>query len=305
MNLTEEIIRDELLMNNWPAGICQPEQDWDDSKPLLVILASCHGRQLLTYFNMKQDFRRRFNVVRLETGPIFQYGNRGAVVMAMPLVKRIFNSADVLVTYNMGLNHGAFSLERVRGMLRADCKVVTFTAPNCSIFWPVAINYCGILAVMYALDKGHSEYRILRDFDNGDFDPLFNLRWRLEMGRIEHRDSTHDIKLGDFIKRNHISHKLFMSASHPTFNTIAWLGAGIIGHLGFDTDDESTVLSYDYAHDSMGLWPETHYEFNHFRFTYPVRHITAPAGGMEIYRGLISEAVKFNNKGGYCSIPLD
>lgn len=305
MSINDELLSDNTMMASWPAGICTPEQNWDDSKPLLVILSSCHGRTLLTYFNMKPEFRNRFNIVRLETGPIYQREIVGESVMGRPSMLRLLKSADVLVTYNMGASHGSFSLERVRPLMRPDVKVVTFVAPNFSAFWPVSGNYCGVLAVMHALDKGKSEAEIHEEFDRGDFDPLFHLRWRIEMGRIEHRDATHDVKLKDFISKNHKAHKLFMSAGHPTFTTVAWLGSGIIRALGHSADDESAVLSYDHAHDCMGQWPETDYEFNHFGFTYPKRYPTVPSGGMEIYHRLISDAVAFSQRGGYCSIPLD
>lgn len=305
MSINEELLADNTMMANWPAGICQPEQAWDDSRPLLVILASCHGRPLLTYFNLKPEFRNRFNIVRLETGPIFGKEMSGEPVMLRPSMLRLLKATDILLTYNMGSSHGSFSLERVRSLMRPDVRVVTFTAPNFSVFWPISGNYCGVLAVMNALDMGKAEAEIHQEFDRGDFDPLFYLRWRIEMGRIEHRDRTHDVKLRDFISRNHQAHKLFMSASHPSFTTVAYLGSEIIRTLGYAADDEAKVLSYDHAIESMGIWPETDYEFNHFGFTYPRRYLTTEAGGMEIYHRLISDAVVFSQNGGYCSIPLD
>jgi len=305
MMLIDELLIDKTMMADWPSGICQPEQGWDNSKPLLVILASCHGRTLLTYFNMKPEFRSQFNIVRLETGPIYMREYAGEPVMTRPSMVRLLSEADVLVTYNMGDNHGSFSLSRIKPLLKSGCKIVTFAAPNFSAFWPVSGNYCGVLAVMNALDRGKSEAEIHKDFDDGSFDPIFHLRWRIEMGRIEYRDKTHDVKLGDFILRNHKTHKLFMSAGHPSFTTIAWLGSGVILALGFPAEDESAVLAYDHAIDCMGKWPETDYEFNHYGFTYPKRYAKVETGGMEIYHELIRSAVKFSNEGGYCSIHMD
>lgn len=305
MTLNEELVADPLLMANLPAGICQPEPNWDNSKPLLTILASCHGRQLLTYFNMKPEFRNRFNIVRLETGPIYQQEIVGVTVMNRPAMKRLLQATDILVTYNMGSRHMWFALEKVRAMMRPDVRVVTFSAPNCSIFWPISQNYVGVIAVMDALDKGKSCERIIQDFEQGSFDPLFKLRWRLEMGRIDDRDNTHDVKLAPFINRNLKKVKLFQSAQHPSFITIAWLGAEIIRLLGYPHDTEEQVIAYNYAHDSMAVFPETHYEFEHFGFEYPMRHQQGSVGGKEFYHWLIREAVKFNNAGGYCSIPLD
>lgn len=305
MILIEELLNDASMMANCPAGICEPERGWDDAKPLMVILASCHGRTLLTYFNLKPDFRRMYNIVRLETGPVYLREAAGEPVMTRPSMRRLLRAADVLVTYNMGASHGSFSLERVRALLRPDTRVVTFSAPNCSMFWPIAQNYCGVLAVMDAIDRGKSENQIIQDFDQGSFDPLFNLRRRIELGRIEYRDQTHDVKLAAFINRNLKTHKLFMSPSHPSFTTSAWIGSEIMRVLGHPNDTEEQVLAYNYAHDSMAVFPETRYEFQHFGFTYPLRHEQGSMGGREVYHGLIREAVAFSNAGGYCSIPMD
>lgn len=305
MTLQEELNGDPVMMAGHPAGICQPETSWDDSKPLMVILASCHGRPLLTYFNMKPEFRAGYNIVRLETGPILAKEESGEAVMSRPSMRRLLGETDVLVTYNMGARHGSFSLSNVRKMLKPGCNVVTFVAPNCSIFWPVSYTYCGVLSALHALDRGQTSDEIIRDFDAGTFDPVFKMRWRLEMGRIEDRDSTHDVKLCRFIERNHKTHKLFLAASHPSFITIAWLGSGIMQKLGHPADSEAQILALDPLIDAMGMWPETHYEWEHFGFRYPLLHPRTQVGGIEHYHSVIRNAEKFNAAGGYFTIPMD
>lgn len=305
MKLQQELLADPAMMADHPVGICEPEKNWDQSKPLMVILAACHGRNVVDYFNMKPAFRSLYNIVRLETAPIMLREMKGEDVMTRPSMRRLFQETDVLLTYNMGASHGSFSLERVRVMLRPDCRVVTFAAPNCSLFWPVSHGYCGILPVMHALDQGKSVEQICADFDAGQFDPLFKLRWRLEMGRIEHRDTTHDVKLGTFITQYHKTYKLFAAISHPTFTTIAWLGAGIMKVLGHASDDAAAVVAYNYAHQEISGYPETKYEFEHYGFTYPMRHQTTALGGYDHYHKMIRDSAAFSQSGGHCSLPLD
>ena len=291
MTLNEELRNDAVPMQNHPVGICQPEPAWDDSKPLIVILASCHGRTLLTYFDRQPDFRSKYNIVRLETGPIHVKEITGEPVMTRPSIAKLLCRADILLTYNMGVDHGSYSMENIRKQIRSDCKVITFTAPNCSLFWPVAYGYLGDFAVMHAFDTGKTAEQIIHDFYNGTFDPMFKMRWRLEIGRLEHKDISHDVKLAPFVVRNHVTHKLFMGPSHPTFTTVAWLGSEIIRLLGYASETEAQVLAHDHNINAMGPFPETHYEFNHFGFTYPMRHQhSADCGGIEFYRSVIAGA---------------
>lgn len=305
MTLQEEILADPAMMAGHPVGICEPERNWDASKPIAVVLAACHGRTMVDYFNMKPAFRSLYNIVRLETAPILLREMKGEDVMTRPSMRRLFQAADLLLTYNMGAAHGSFSLERVRALIRPDCRVVTFAAPNCSLFWPVSHGYCGALGVMHAMDQGKTVEQIIADYDNGQYDPLFKLRWRLEMGRIDHRDQTHDVPIGQFITRNHKTHKLFAAISHPTFTTIAWLGAGIMRVLGHAHDDETKVLAYDYAVHGIQGYPETVYEFKHYGFTYPMRHTMTSLGGPTFYHKMIRDVEAFIKAGGNCAMPLD
>jgi len=293
------------MMEDFPASPFFPEQGWRDNLPCILIFASCHGRTLLDYFSMQPAFRSKYNIMRLETGPIRIREHRGADMMNRPAMKLAFKSADILLTNNMGPRHLSHSLNRVIPMLRSDCRIITWTAPNFSAFWPISEGYCGAIAVLEALDRGKSVNQICQDFEQAQFDPLFNLRWRIEMGRISDRDNTHDVKLGDFIQRNFRTHKLFMGASHPSFLPMAHMGAQIIRMLGHECDSEEQVLAYDYNIGTMAGEPETGYEFKHYGFTYPMRHLTTSVGGLERYIGMIHSAAQFWTTGGYCTIPPD
>lgn len=305
MNLFEEILSEPIMREDYPAGVFTPVGGHRTGLPNLVILASCHGRMLVDYFNTKPEFMARFNIMRLETGPIRQRERRGIAMMDLLAMRRVLVSADVLLTYNMGSRHTSFALERIRTMLRPECRVITWTPPNFSAFWPVAGGYCGAIAVLAALDAGKTVDEIKASFANGTFDPLFKLRWRIEMGRVQDRDATSDVGMGGFIQRNHKTHKLFMGFSHPSFLIMAHMGAAIMEQLGFTKDDEAAVLGYNYEMGALAGEPETEYEFKHYGFTYPMRHAETSVGDRNYYLQQIESTAAFWANGGMCSIPLD
>lgn len=305
MNPQPEIMADPMMMEDSPSGVFTPDPAWDESKPCLLIFASCHGRGLLEYFNLKPEFRSKYNIMRLETGPIRMREVRGIQMMDRPAMNLALNRADILVTYNMGPRHTTFSMDSIREKIRRDCRVITFTAPNFSALTPINTGYCGALAVLYAFDKGKTVEQLCGELRDGSADFLFGLRWRIEMGRLADRDATHDVKLSDFILRNHRTHKLFMGSSHPSFTTMAYLGSEIMKLLGQNLDNEASVLAYDYTIAAMDGEPETPHEFKHYGFTYPMRHRETRAGGLDYYDGLIRNIWDFWKSGGHCTIPLD
>lgn len=289
---------DPMLMEGTKTGLFSDELHWSNSKPTILIVASCHGRTLLDYLNSQSAFRSQYNILRLETGPIALLENAGIKPLENNMVRSMFQRADILWTYNMSARHGSYALEQQRKLIRPDCKVVTWSAPNFSAFWPVAHNYCGALGVIHALQKGQSKQQIVADFRNGQFDSLFGLRWLIEQGRLRYRDASHDVKLAEFISNHHRNHKLMMGASHPSYLTCAYLGSRLIASLGHAHQSIEEVLSLDYTIGIMGGYPETDYEFRHYKFTYPKRHLKE-LGGSEFYVGLINDCVSD------CSIPPD
>lgn len=305
MNPMPEILTDELLIERWPASAFWPEQSWRPGLPVVLIFASCHGRTLFDYFRMRPDFMAQFNIMRLETGLIRIFEQRGVDMYSRPMMRRIFGLADILLTYNMGPRHGTMALERIRPFIRQDCRVITWTAPNFSAMSPVNGGYCGAIAVLKYMQEGWSEVGIIEKFRDGTFDSLFGIRWAIEIGRIRDRDDTHDVKLADFIIKHHQTHKLFMGYSHPSMTSVACLGSQMIGLLGHNPDSEEKILSYNYMEGAMAGEPETDYEFRHYGLKYPKRHETTNVGGSEYFEQQISEAYRFWANSGHCTIPPD
>jgi hypothetical protein len=275
--------------------------DFNPAKPNLLIYASCHGRTLLDYFRHRPDAVAQFNLMRLETGPLLVL-SRERDVFSDPGIKSVFCSADVLVTYNMGARHGVLSLDRVSKLCRPGVKVITFTAPNFSCLWPVALGYGGGLGVLNRLDKGLTVQQIQKSFLERTFDPLFHLRWRLELGRYADKDRYHDIGLSAFVQQNIQKAPLFIAHSHPSFITMSYVGSEVLGRLGFNKESLDMILAKPPDIGTMNAQPRTNYELKHFGFKYPY---PISSGGDEHYLGLISDYAKVWAQGGFIFPSMD
>jgi hypothetical protein len=249
-----------------------------DNKPTLLIFASCHGRTLIEYFTYQRpDICEAFNLLRLETAPMTLAIDAGIDIFANPTIRAIFQSAAVIATYNMGARMRHHDLARVSKLFRPDAKVITFVAPNFSCFCPFSYDgYASHLGLLTAFDRGQSADEVWHDFKSGAFDPMFPIRWRLELGRHIDKESYHDIGLTQFIIRNHRKVKLWFGPSHPSYHVMAHIGSEIGQRLGFPTHTEEQILGFDYTRAMVGGQPETDYEFNHFKFQFPKRHVEDP-----------------------------
>ena len=263
------------------------EPNWSDSKGTILIYASCHGRTILHYLrNRRPDLCERFNILRLETGPMTIRMESGMNIFEHEAVKSVFQCADVIFTNNMGARMRHHDLSKVSKLWRQTAKVITFVAPNFSAFWPFCYDGYGAQIGLYnVFDRGVSKDAAWQQFVNGDFDPLFPIRWRMEMGRHGDKERYHDIGLSQFILANHKRAKLQMSASHPSFLTCAYIGSEFCGKLGLPKHSIDEILSWNPTEEAVGGQPETDYEWKHFGFQYPQRHKN-DQGGTEYYRKL-------------------
>jgi hypothetical protein len=287
-----------------PNGILEPDPNFHRGKKTLLMYLSCHGRAMMYYFKTRADVTSAFNLIRLETGPMLLAMQAGHPVFQNQALMEIFKLADIVVTYNMGPRHGLLGLDNVRPLLRPDSKMITIVAPNCTCFWPICYGYGGGIGVMEAMDRGLSEDQIWSLFLERKFEPYFNLRFRLELGRLQDKESYHDIGLAHFVERNHKKTKLWMAGQHPSYITMAWLGSRVLDKLGMPSEPEEHILKWDHTLGGMGGQPETHYEFEHFKFEYPMRHMD-DAGGLPYYRELITSFASHWRHGGFISPPHD
>lgn len=300
MPLNITAFTDPILSEDSPP-IFTKEHVWDQNKPVLLIYASCHGRTLMAYFRTRPDIMAAYNIIRLETAPMFiamNHSKKDPNLCNRKSIREIFAMADVIVTYNMGARHKDLSIEVVGKHFSPGVKVLTFVAPNFSCFCPFGYGYTSTMPILNALDKGQTEAQVWADFENGQLDCLFPFRWRLEMGRLSDKECYHDIGLVQFINRNHKKEKLWSAPAHPTFLPMAYVGSEVCENLGLGRQSEEDIMAMDYTTDWMRGQPETDYEFKYFKFEYPQRH-QHELGGIEYYRSVFQHIANYWKTGGF------
>lgn len=300
MPLNIAAFTDPILSEDSPP-IFTKEHVWNQDKPVLLIYASCHGRTLADYFKTRPDIMAVYNIIRLETSPMFiaiNHTKKDPDLCSRKSITDIFNMADVIVTYNMGARHNQLSIEVVGKHFRPEARVITFVAPNFSCFCPFGYGYTSTMPILNALDKGQTPAQVWSDFEQGKLDCLFPMRWRFEMGRLADKEVYHDIGLVQFIVRNHRKGKLWSAPAHPTFLPMAFVGNEVCGRLGLNRQSEESIMAMDYKTGWMRGQPETDYEFNYFKFEYPQRHQNE-LGGIEYYRSVFQHIADYWHTGGY------
>ena len=284
-----------------PAFWIEKEVFWPDrqeqaGRKQAVILMNCTGRGLGDYLLSNVQFRQKFNLDRLETAPILIREHQGIPIVATDTFHAILNQADLLITNNTGDRHGNLALNQILTHLNDRCAVITCVATNFGAFSPIAHGYGGLIGVHAMLDAGAQRNDVWKALKNGSFDSYFNIRWRLEMGRMADRDSFHDVGFANFILEHHRTTKLFMAQAHPAGSMVAYIGCRILELLGLPHDSIDKVLAYDCLQFSVRGQPETQFEFKHYGFKYPMRFTD---GFDEFYGHLLDLAVESWRLGGF------
>jgi hypothetical protein len=168
---------------------------------------------------------------------------------------------------------GLRSVKEIVGS-KADERIVTWTPPNFTAFWPVCEHF-GHHGVEKLLKDGATKQDIVNAFKLGTFDPCFEVRWKEQIARLENLDLGSDLKISGFVQRNHKKEKMFFTHNHPTYNVVAWIGSQLLKRLGFESqsEEECALIQHD-LNGTWNTWPETRYEFDHFGFSYPLRYKT-------------------------------
>lgn len=272
------------------------------AKPTLLVYASCHGRSLMGY--LQSRCTHQFNLMRLETTGISIAMSEGIDVFANKSIQSIFGMADVIVTYNMGARHRELSLESISRFTNKHVKIITFVAPNCSCFWPVAYGYSGGIGVMQMFDEDVSVDEAWLLFLDGKFDCMFNARFRIEMGRLDDKEKYHDIGYASFVRQYLTRAKFWMGPSHPSGVLISYIGSQVCAKLGLQGQDDESILNVDPTLYAMNPQPETSYEFKHYKFSYPIRYVDHKEFD-DFYKRLINDYYQSWKQGAIVQIGTD
>lgn len=262
----------------------------------LLIYTSCHAEQITHYMvNYRQDVLDECYLHCLFTHRMSE--NREA--SNNRLVWSMFNAADLIIWNVLGEKFAHQSTDVLGKHCKSDVKIASFVAPCFAAFWPVA-EWFGEEGVVACLEAGMTDDEILSQFRSGKFDPKFEMRFGDQIERLAYRERERDVKLSEFIKRRHKNWKLFFTTNHPTFNTIAYLTDNSLGYLGFKELGEDHSLARDVNEAGFGgHYAETHYEFAHYGFTYPIRFPNDRGGMDACYSQMIRDAsARWKARGG-------
>lgn len=257
------------------------------SAPRILLYSSCVAKPLRDYLLSRPQIANKYAVDVLLMHCLEQ---DGVADLAQSDYVRLIGSADVVAANFYSPKWKDLGLERLRELKKASAPLITWPPPNFAAFWPVVEGY-GEEGVERMFRCGAKKEDILDAYDSMKFDPLFSERFPDQLDRLREIETKTDIKIADFCERNHRRVKLWFTSNHPTTNLVAWMGTQIGRALGLELDTEESCL--DYAPDVTGDWntfPETRYEFEHYRFEYPMRYArTQYWGGPEWYRSVIAK----------------
>lgn len=265
-----------------PNAPLQFSPGFDPHKKDCLVVSACHSIQLSHYFRMRQDFMRDYNVHIIQSQSVWAH----KMLHPVPaILSRAFAEADVILSHSFldaefdGLNHQHHPGKSSR-------RVVIFPPPNSGVWWPMCDTYSGV-ELRRPAAAGKSREEVWQSLANGTFDCCFDERTAIQKAYAEKRELDAEIKIQPFVERAFRDCKLWWTENHPTFHLIAWIGSELMRLLGYQQDTDAQIAAYNT--EATGQWnafPETHYEWAHYGFRYPLRWPNLE-GGLEYYHRLI------------------
>lgn len=261
----------------WTDDRCNGEVRVD--KPILLFYTSCHAEQMVVYLKQyRPDILDKFQWLVLYTHRLLLHRGK----FNLDLIHAIFAQAHTIITNPM--NPRFEELSTIPLLAKATGAVAKFVPPSVTAFWPV-VEHFGEEPVARAMLAGFTADQIIAQFDSGTLGCCFGSRYEHQINRLRKREEDCHATLSGFIDTHHREHKLFFTSNHPTFPVIGHLMEGCLRHLGYAAGPEPLSLPMNAANFSHHF-PETNYEWEYFRFRYPMR-FPKDRGGSEFYRNAI------------------
>jgi hypothetical protein len=264
-----------------PEPPIQFDPEFDPAKRTCLLYTSCHAYQLRHYLQTRADFSADFNIHIMLVHVMLLSGMN----QQMPaLVSAVLPSVEVVLMHDLLGDYDSLNLKyHVKTLPRS----VLFPPPNCNACWPISTLW-GSRELEPYFKSGLTPTEVFALLTSGKFNPRFAERMAAELVWLGEREAGCDIRISGFVERHFRTHKLWFTENHPTYNLEAWIASEFLRVIGYSPDDEEAILSL--PHDELGTWnhnPETHYEWEHYGFTYPMRY-GVDKFGWEHYRDLIT-----------------
>jgi hypothetical protein len=253
--------------------------------PRILLYSSCVAKPIRDYLVSLPSVGNRFAVDVLLMHCLEQDGVKD---LAQSQYRKMIENADIIAANHYSPKWADLGLHRLLELKKPTTPLITWPPPNLAALWPVVEGY-GEEAVIAMLNAGATPGDIMEAYDAMRFDPLFAFRWTDQILRLKEIETHCEVKISDFCERNHRSVKLWFTSNHATYNLVAWMGSQLATSFGVGGESEERCLSY--PHDANGTWntfPETRYEFDYYKFSYPMRYPRTDFwGGKEWYKTVI------------------
>lgn len=275
---------EEMGLTQWAADNGEPvvwfDPDFQTHKQNCCLYTSCHALPLRTYLSTQMEFKQKFNVNIVLVHRLLL---TGLEQIKSPLIVGIFKNTSLILSNPF---IGQYEPMNLKYFPVNTGTCFTYVPPNNAALWPV-VEHFGERGVVELLEQGMNPEQIWQMLEAGTFDSRFDVRWNAQIIRLAEREKSCDIGISGFCRRNLRKCKLWFTENHPTYNLIGYVGSQLCKLAGFVPDSEDACAVLNPAH--CGDWnasPETRYEFEHFRFEYPMR-FDKSLGGLPYYKTLI------------------
>lgn len=260
-----------------------------NGRKTMILYTACTGYQVRAYL---QDFRpeiyEEYDIQHILIHALaLRCGKPGYVVPE--LIPALFKTADFVLWNPLGGMIEPLSNQYLNRLTKPDCKLVSYAGPHQGCWW-VICQLFGEQSVRRYLDNGLSADDIWGLFKAGTFDPGFEERLKMDMMFQKGYQHGTDSEIYEFIRDNYRRCKMFFTFNHATCHLIACAVDGCLGRAGYERLGlEHAVSVVPADHFMVGhIYPETHYEWDHYKFEYPMRWQQTALGGIEFYKDLIT-----------------
>lgn len=265
----------------------RPEQN---NRKNMLFYTACNGRMIRHYVkNHRPDIYSAYNLHQLYVHSLVILSTQDKVIDFPDIVPALFRNADVLFYNPIGAVYQQFSDQNVLRFLKLDAKALSYSGPNQGCWWVICPIF-GEHGAWELFDQGLSNQQVWNKLQDGSFDPKFEERFKLQMAWMKGHDSGTDAGMFDFILNHYKRCKMFFTFNHPTYNLIACIADQCFTKLGYTPlgDEHSISLPSDSCMVA-DVYPESHYEFDYFKFEYPMK-FDKGMGGFGWYKERITEA---------------
>jgi len=265
-----------------------PDKAQIGGRHLLLLYSACWSRGIWHYLaHYRPDVVERYYPVIILDFALVLSVIRDKRFPVPLFVEAAWRKADAVLFTPIGESYGPFSSEHLLRMVKPDCKTVAFTGPNQGCWWPVC-ELVGEHGAINLFNEGLNPDQVIDRFRDKKFDPKFDLRFAEQMAFLKGKQSFGSIRLTEFIQAHYRTHKLFFTFNHPTYNVLAFCADCALALMGMIPMGDEHSLSLPLDSISLGdIYPETHYEFEHYNLRYPMRYT---AGSEAFYERKIHEA---------------